>query len=154
MGSPSVTLTVSPKASALIGGSPWSWYMASTASQDRSRRGVKAVSAGTGPLTASPCSASDRSKGCTISISSRPRTPSSPACGFSPSTMMRGESIPNRARRSSCSTAMVACSRSAVIAPDTPLSGRCVVTRATRRFADASIITGQAAPVRAASHSV
>ena len=50
MGSPSVTLTARSKPAYLTTGRPWSWYMASTASNCASSCGTNTVSAGSGPL--------------------------------------------------------------------------------------------------------
>ena len=62
-GRPSVTLTALPKPACLITGRPWSWYIASTTSARPRESGVKAVSAGTGPVTASPCARKRRDRG-------------------------------------------------------------------------------------------
>ena len=76
MGRPRVMFTVSPKEVCLMAGSPWSWYIASTASRDWRRVGVNAVSAGMGPMMAAwgPMRVRSASRaGAITSISSRPR---------------------------------------------------------------------------------
>ncbi len=117
-------------------------------------RGVKAVSAGTGPLKSRPSARSSSMTGCRMSISSRPKCPDSPACGFKPSTAMRGRARSNCRPTSMCTMRKVASKRSRVIARGTSASGRCVVTSATRSLPATSNITGSAARVRVARYSV
>ena len=50
MGKPSVTLTPVPKLACLSTGSPWSWYMANTASACCKLLGENKVSAGKAPI--------------------------------------------------------------------------------------------------------
>ena len=50
---------------------------------------VNAVSAGRGPVTSMPSLRSSARHGAMIRVSSVPSVPSSPACGFRPSTRMR-----------------------------------------------------------------
>ncbi len=57
IGSPSVTFTAWPKLCALSTGSPWSWYIASTASKAARCCGTNTVSAGSGPSSSSPAGA-------------------------------------------------------------------------------------------------
>ena len=114
-------------------GRPWSWYIASTASKPRSFAGRNAVSAGSGPTSRMPSARRRSSTGAITSISSRPRWPSSPACGLSPSTAMRGRGdaeVARAARRRTMRSVRASAPR--VIASATARSGRCVVASATR----------------------
>ena len=88
------------------------------------------------------------------SISSRPRCPPSPACGFSPQSMMRGAGTANRRRRSRSTTRTVSISIAGPMAPGTACSGRWVVASATFSPEVQSIMTGRAPPSRSARNSV
>ena len=105
-------------------GRPWSWYIASTASQCSRYLGVKSVSAGSGPYKSSPSLRRRARVGSMMSISSRPRWPLSPACGFRPHTRIRGRAMPNLLTRSACRMRVTRSSRSAVIASATSRRGR------------------------------
>ena len=82
IGRPSVTLTACSKSSSLTGIMPWSWYMATTASNSPWMARRNSVSAGIGPTQLIPCSWASRIAGLMIRCSSSPNWPSSPACGF------------------------------------------------------------------------
>src|SRR5690606_23833602 len=71
-GRPRVRFTARSKPLYLSTGSPWSWYIARTASNPRSFAGRKAVSAGSGPCRDIPSARSLSSSGSITSISSRP----------------------------------------------------------------------------------
>ncbi|MOA10622.1 hypothetical protein D3C78_1305200 [compost metagenome] len=154
IGRPRVTLTAAPKPLYLSTGRPWSWYIASTASQCSRYLGVNRVSAGSGPRRSMPSVRRRASAGSMMSISSRPRWPPSPACGLSPQTRMRGLAMPNLSRMSACRMRVTRSRRSGVIASAMSRSGRCVVTSATRRPWVASIITTWAVWVSSARNSV
>jgi hypothetical protein len=70
--------------------------MLSTASQSPRRARNQIVSAGNGPSTTWPRAAAASTAGAITSISSRPNTPPSPACGLRPATAIRGRSTPAR----------------------------------------------------------
>ncbi|MNN41622.1 hypothetical protein D3C81_1557520 [compost metagenome] len=154
IGRPRVTLTAAPKPLYLSTGRPWSWYMASTASQCSRCLGVNRVSAGSGPIRSRPSARRRARVGSMISISSRPRWPPSPACGLRPQTRMRGLAMPNLLCRSPCRMRATRARRSAVMASATSRSGRWVVTSATRRPRVASIITTCSVWVSSARNSV
>ena len=154
IGRPSVTFTAVPNAACLSTGSPWSWNMASAASAPSSMRGVKSVSAGKGPDTASPSAARSPTAGAMTSISSRPRWPDSPACGLRPATRIRGRAMPKRRRRSASRMRTTETTSERVIAAGTAESGMCVVASATRMPPPASSITTCGVPVRSARYSV
>ena len=63
--------------------------------------------------------------------SSRPNSPCSPACGFSPATAIRGCAMPNRGSSRAVS-AIVASSDACVSARGTSASGMCTVASTTR----------------------
>ena len=157
-GRPRVTLTPSPNDSAFSTGSPWSWYIATIASDAAIRSGTNTVSAGSGPMTRRPRCRASAIAGAMTSISSRPRWPSSPACGLRPQTARRGASMPNRDSSSAATMASVSATASRVIAAGTADSGRCVVTSATRSGCGpappTSIITTRGVPARRAKNSV
>ena len=58
------------------------------------------MSAGSGPRASMPSRRRISTAGATISISSLPSAPSSPACGLRPATASRGRAMPKRALRS------------------------------------------------------
>ena len=154
MGSPSVTFTPAPKPTCFSTGRPWSWNMASTASAWAKALGVKAVSAGSGPKAAIPAARAMAMAGAMTAVSSCPRCPPSPACGFKPSTAIRGLAIPKRVRKLPSRICSVCNKPSCVMASGTARSGRCVVANATRKVsATSSITTGQAFPVASANSS-
>ena len=64
--------------------------------------------------------------------SSLPIVPLSPQCGFKDKTAMRGIGSRKSVRKERCSNRSFNSTRSAVIAGATSLSGKCVVTNATR----------------------
>ena len=114
------------------------------------------MSAGTGPIRFMPVVAqARRARARSISISSRPRWPDSPACGFSPSTSDARLAHPeHRAQVGVARCAATASRRAGVSAALTLRSGRCVVASATRMPPPTSIITGSGAPVCRARYSV
>src|ERR687890_23022 len=73
---------------------PWSWYMVSTASNCPALARRNTVSEGYGPSAPMPSRFARSTAGAMMSISSRPKLPPSPACGFRPATPMRGRSNP------------------------------------------------------------
>ena len=153
-GSPRVTFTPAPKLAYLSTGSPWSWYIASTASQGSWRMRENRVSAGSGPTRSMPSPRKRASTGSMTSISSRPRWPDSPACGLSPATAMRGRTTPNFDFRSASRMRITSSSSAGVIASATSRSGRWVVASATRRPPPTSIITTRSVPLCSARYSV
>ena len=96
--------------------------------------------------------------GAMTSISSLPRCPLSPACGFKPQTAIRGIVYPNLSRSSRATMSSVVRRLSRVNAAATSLSGKCVVARATRRrdagSPPTSIITTRGVRVWSAKNSV
>ena len=154
MGRPSVTLMPSSKAAYLSTARPWSWYIASWASDPARTFRVNSVSAGSGPTRSMPSARKASSTGAITSISSRPMWPPSPAWGLRPATRMRGRAMPNLALRSAWRMRNVVSSSCRVIAAGTSASARCVVASATRKPAPASIITTRGVPVCSARYSV
>ena len=90
IGRPSVTFTAWPKAWVLSGPSPWSWYIASTASNSPDTARWNRLSAANGPGRRDAARARGSIAGAITRASSSPKRPASPACGFSPQTAMRG----------------------------------------------------------------
>ena len=90
------------KPSSFTGMCPWSWYIATTASNCRARSLTNTVSPGTGPLTSIPSARHCSTTGVVISMSCRPNSPPSPACGFSAATATRGFGMPEIAHRRMC----------------------------------------------------
>ena len=156
MCSPSVMLAAAPKLTAFRGASPWSWYIASTASagwRPETTRG-NSVSAAKGPETSIPSARNVASAGPITRSSSSPSSPASPAWGFKPQTAMRGDAIPKSRTSPSCSERPAATTRSSVTASATARSGMWAVTSPTRSDGPArSIVTGPEA-AQASRHSV
>ena len=155
IGRPSVTLTASPKAARFSTGRPWSWYMASTASQLRElrrqerrvgRHGAHAGRARRGAAARARARSPRSPRGRGGRLRRRADSGRTRGCGAG------GSRTGAAGRRRGC--AAPSASVSAVIAAGTSASGRCVVASATRRPPPASIITGRAAPQRAARYSV
>lgn len=89
-GKPPSSVTPRSKPSSRIAIRPWSWYIVSTASNSPRYARRKMLSAANGPSARMPRPCAARIAGEMISISSRPNAPSSPACGLSAATAMRG----------------------------------------------------------------
>ena len=88
---------------------PWSWYIASTASNSPPMARLNTESAGSGPLASIPEFRAAATAGAISSSSSRPSNPPSPPWGLSAATAMRALGRPQRvseslARRSLAST--------------------------------------------------
>src|SRR5207248_704381 len=98
-GRPRVTLTPSSKPASLTGTCPWSWYMATTKSNSPWDARQNTVSAGQGPLASMPSPRAARTAGAISRISSSPKRPPSPACGFRPATPAHGRHGGLAARR-------------------------------------------------------
>ena len=132
MGSPPSSVTPREKPSSLIAIWPWSWYMVTTESKTPSRARSQTVSEGNGPLASIPSLRASATAGAMTSISSRPKAPPSPACGFRAATAMRGGENP--ARRICASASPIASStRTRVRWAHTCESAMCEVTRAFHR---------------------
>ncbi len=103
---------------------------------------TKSVSAGNGPGHVNACATARVAIAGAITSrsSSVPSRPSSPACGLSPATAMRGDVMPNRGkRRRRQPDDARAIGRSSALAA-TSASGMCTVARTTRSFSDQNII--------------
>ena len=137
------------EARALSTGRPWSWYIATTASQRASDSGMKAVSAETGPSRRGPRAASARTAGSMIAL---------PRCRGAALAGVRIE--PSHQHRAAARCGSGAASRGAVMritpssfaaveAPQPPRAAAGASSRA-RRAGDfpASSITGCGAPVQ------
>ena len=115
---------------------------------------AKKPSAGKGPNVRMPSLHACRMAGMMHSISSRPSTPPSPACGLRPSTAILGRSTP----KSRLSEPAMVRSRSPMRSVVTPLGtsqmGMWPVTRPTRRLSATIIIVWEGAPTRSAINSV
>ena len=83
------------KPSSFTGMCPWSWYIATTASYWPARSFTNTVSPGTGPWMFRPSALALSITGVMTSISSRPNSPPSPACGFSAAMAIFGLAIPS-----------------------------------------------------------
>jgi hypothetical protein len=110
------------------------------------------VSAGKGPLASMPSARSASMAGATMSMSSRPSEPSSPACGLRPDIASRGRARPKCAFRSATAIRAVVTISSLESWASASRSERWMVTGTTASAGDHSIITGCGArPPSAAS---
>jgi hypothetical protein len=91
---PPVTVTPRLKPFSFVAICPWSWYIESTPSNSSPKALMNTVSEGYGPLQLMPRAAAFSTAGLMISISSRPKRPFSPQCGFNAATAMRGFAKP------------------------------------------------------------
>jgi hypothetical protein len=84
---------------------PWSWYIATTASNSPPAARLNTESGGRGPTAPSPTVSA--TAGAISLASSEPKRPFSPACGLRPATAIRGLSMPNSVRASCTSLTTV-----------------------------------------------
>lgn len=132
---------------------PWSWYIATTASNAPPRILTNTVSPGTGPVTSWPFARNSSISGAVTSMSWRPNMPPSPAWGLSAATAIRGRSIPSRRKVATVSSTTRAI-RARVARRGTSSSAQWVETWETRKSPCASIIALSRTPVSSASISV
>ncbi len=100
------------------------------------------VSAGSGPRAWMPRLRKSAIAGATISSSSVPSVPNSPACGLSPEIARRGLAMPKRDFRSATAMRAVAVIISLVSRAIASRKGTWMVTGTTASVGDQSIITG------------
>ena len=100
------------------------------------------VSAGNGPLASMPSARSVSMAGATMSMSSLPSEPSSPACGLRPEIASRGRARPKCAFRSATAIRAVVTISSLESWASASRSERWMVTGTTASAGDHSIITG------------
>src|SRR6185503_4158487 len=134
---------------------PWSWYMATTTPRSRRPRCfAKNVSAGYGPSAAMPFARAAAMAGRITRCSSSPKSPSSPACGFRPSTATARFGPHPKFRSAAAANSSVRVSGATASASGTSRSARWTVARRIRNAPPTKSIFVSGTPASAPRNSV